>query len=263
MPCSTALCQAPGSSLGSPLRCCLSVVGLNGACSLRCLDNLVFFSCCCCEGPRGGQGGWAPRGWCSSPSVRWGGDPPLPSVACVALSVPPRPPPGWQEGAPRVGAGLEEYTIPGQGRPAAPLPARPVAHSLRSRYLDPPGERGGFPGGQPDQGVLPSRGPCWSPAGSRVGALRCKSSALWQACLAAAGDLRAQDTVWLPAGPEGAGIPGGGTGLSRVGGSLCGRQSRTPLLKSPRGDAEVGGQVDGRPLTSPSTMASSGRGRGV
>ena len=43
-----------------------------------------------------------------------------PSVACAALSVPPRPPPGWREGAPRVGAGLEDYMNPGQGRPAAP-----------------------------------------------------------------------------------------------------------------------------------------------
>lgn len=44
---STALCPAPPtpqpcSSLGSPLRCCLSIVGLNGACFLRCLDDLVF-----------------------------------------------------------------------------------------------------------------------------------------------------------------------------------------------------------------------------
>ena len=48
MPRSTALCPAPPtpqpcSSLGNPLRCCLSIVGLNGACFLRCLDDLVLF----------------------------------------------------------------------------------------------------------------------------------------------------------------------------------------------------------------------------
>ena len=43
MPRSTALCPGPPprSSPGRPLRCCLSVAGLNGACFLRCLDDLV------------------------------------------------------------------------------------------------------------------------------------------------------------------------------------------------------------------------------
>lgn len=232
MPCSTALCPGPRQLSREPT----PLLSLSSWFKWRLLSALLgqsgFFSCCCCEATQGDRVGGL-RGAGAAPHLCDGVvTPPLPGIACVALSVPPRPPPGWREGAPRVGAGLEDYTIPGQGRPAAPLPARPVAHSLWSCYLDPPGERRGLPGGRPDQGVLPSSGPCWSPAGSWVGTLWVQvqrplagtSGSCWR--FACSGH-------WLLAGPEVAGIPGGGTGLSRVGGSLCGRQSRTPPPREP------------------------------
>ena len=80
-----------------------------------------------------------------------------------------------------MGVGLEDYMNPGQGWPAAPLPAK--TGSLTAEPLFRPAWGTAWPG------VLPSSRVCWSSLGTRWAPSGFKSSALWQARLVAASDL--------------------------------------------------------------------------
>lgn len=190
-----------------------------------CAAWTIWFCSCCwavVKGPE--RTGLAPRGWSSSPSVPRGGDSPWPSMC--GSQRPALPPTGLAEGGPLgwgKGSGSHDAWA---GQPA--VPSASEAHgSLQSRYLDPlrDGEAShwlAWPGSASVQQAL--MGPRWEP-----GAV-CAPTGFESRAHSQAGPARElyQDTVWLQAGPEVAGIPRRGTGLSRAGSSLCERQSRTP-----------------------------------
>lgn len=177
----------------------------------------------------------------------------------------PAPPPGWQKGAPQ-GGGRAGGSHDTEAGPTSCSAASGANGSLQRRCLDL--LRGGksspglaWPGGPSIQQALMV--PCWEPGA--VGApMGFKSSALWQAgpaqgLQAAASNLGAWETVWLPAGPDVAGIPRRGTGPFRWASSLC-RGQVGPLrrCRDGQGPGLAGGQQ------APSiTVASSRWGRAV
>ena len=217
--------QAPGSSLGSPLRCCLSVVGLNGACSLRCLDSLGFFSCCCCEGTRGDRVGGL-RGAGAAPHLCDGVVTP-PSRRSMCGAQRPAPPPTRLAGGRPSGGGRAGGLQDTRAGPASCSAARQACGSLTAELLFRPAwgtarpPRGSaWPGGASVQRALLE--PRWEPGGLPPGSSPAPSGRhVWQLpviCVLRTLSGSRLDQKWLESLGEGQAFPGWVAAF--VGGSL-------------------------------------------
>ena len=263
MPCSTAWCPGPRQLSREPT----PLLSLSSWFKWRLLSALLgqsvfFFLLMLGRDPGVRVGGL--RGAGAAPHLCDGVVTP-PSRRSMCGAQRPAPPPTRLAGGRPSGGGRAGGLQDTRAGPASCSAARQACGSLTAELLFRPAwgtarpPRGSaWPGGASVQRALLE--PCWEPGGRPPGSSPAPSGRhVWQLpviCVLRTLSGSRLDQKWLESLGEGQAFPGWVAAF--VGGSLG-----PPHTESPRGDAEVGGQVDGRPLMSPSTMASSGQGRGV